>query len=119
MEQYVAKLSVGSDVKVQVSSTSSRKISQVSEPVSMHDNFVKNIDIKPKEQGTGSSFYSPLVLSIAQKEGVSFDELQSIQGTGQEGRVSKKDVLGYIEKRKTGQVQVQSNKAGQAQTKKK
>jgi len=113
----VAKLSVGTDVKVHVSQQA-QKISQVSEPISMHDNFAKNIDIKPKEQGTGSSFYSPLVLSIAQKEGVSFDELQSIQGTGQEGRVSKKDVLSYIEKRRTGQVQVQTKTSGQAQAQK-
>jgi 2-oxoglutarate dehydrogenase E2 component (dihydrolipoamide succinyltransferase) len=72
----------------------------------MHDNFAKNIDIRTKEQGTGSGFYSPLVLNIIQKENVSFDELQSISGNGQEGRVTKKDVLAYIEKRKTGKVQV-------------
>ncbi len=74
----------------------------------MHDNFAKNLDIRAKEQGTGSGFFSPLVLSIAQKENVSFDELQSIQGTGLEGRVSKKDILAYIEKRKTQGVQVKA-----------
>jgi pyruvate dehydrogenase E2 component (dihydrolipoamide acetyltransferase) len=116
----VAKLSVGSQDKVsqrdkQVQSTDGgqEKI-QVTQPNSMHDNFGKEIDIRPKMQGTGSSFYSPLVLSIAQKENVSFDELKSITGTGQEGRVSKKDILDYLEKRKTGKVQVQ----GQVQVKK-
>ncbi len=59
----------------------------------MHDNFAKEIDIKPKEQGTGSAFFSPLVLSIAQKENVSFDELEINTGNGLEGRVTKKDVL--------------------------
>jgi pyruvate/2-oxoglutarate dehydrogenase complex dihydrolipoamide acyltransferase (E2) component len=53
------------------------------------------------EKGSGSGFYSPLVLSIAQKENVSFDELNSIKGTGLEGRVSKKDIIAYIERRKT------------------
>ena len=91
----VARLAVGSQVKVQ---------DQVHKMKSMHDNFGKDIDIEPKVQGTGSSFYSPLVLSIAQKENVSFDELQSIQGTGLEGRVSKKDVLTYIEKRNNQEV---------------
>ncbi len=95
----VARLAVGSKVKVQ-------EQAHVQEVVSMHDNFGKDIDISTKVQETGSSFYSPLVLSIAQKESISFDELKSIQGTGQEGRVSKKDVLAYIEKRETAKVQV-------------
>src|SRR5690606_18045177 len=45
--------------------------------------------------------YSPLVLSIAQKENVSFDELKSIDGSGIDGRVNKKDILAYIEGRKS------------------
>jgi len=97
----VAKLSVGNQVKVQIQSANGGQ-----EVKSMHDNFVKSIDVKAEEQGTGSSFYSPLVLSISQKENISFDELQSISGTGQDGRVTKKDVLGYLEKRKTHGVQI-------------
>jgi len=41
-------------------------------------------------------FYSPLVLNIAQQEGVSMAELENIPGTGQDGRVSKKDILAYV-----------------------
>jgi 2-oxoglutarate dehydrogenase E2 component (dihydrolipoamide succinyltransferase) len=41
-------------------------------------------------------FYSPLVLTIAQQEGISFSELEKIPGTGSEGRVSKRDILDYI-----------------------
>jgi 2-oxoglutarate dehydrogenase E2 component (dihydrolipoamide succinyltransferase) len=105
----VAKLSVGSDVKVSQPAGQGKVEDQVQvqEEKSMHDNFTRNIDINPKEQGTGSGFYSPLVLNIAQKENVSFDELKSIKGTGLEGRVSKKDILAFIEKRKTGAVSVQ------------
>ena len=44
----------------------------------------------------GSAFYSPLVLSIAQKENINLNELSSISGTGLNGRVSKKDILAYI-----------------------
>lgn len=44
-------------------------------------------------------FYSPLVLSIAAKEKVSFSELNLIVGTGENGRVSKKDLLKYISNR--------------------
>ncbi len=45
-------------------------------------------------------FYSPLVLNIAASEGVAMSELENIPGTGQDGRVSKKDILQYIEKKK-------------------
>jgi 2-oxoglutarate dehydrogenase E2 component (dihydrolipoamide succinyltransferase) len=42
-------------------------------------------------------FYSPLVRSMAEKEGVGFDELKSIAGSGQNGRVLKNDLIKYIE----------------------
>jgi 2-oxoglutarate dehydrogenase E2 component (dihydrolipoamide succinyltransferase) len=41
-------------------------------------------------------FFSPLVINIAQQEGVSMLELENIVGTGQDGRVSKKDILAYV-----------------------
>jgi 2-oxoglutarate dehydrogenase E2 component (dihydrolipoamide succinyltransferase) len=44
-------------------------------------------------------FYSPLVLNIAGKEGISMAELERIPGTGNEGRVTKKDILTYVENR--------------------
>ena len=44
-------------------------------------------------------FYSPLVRTIASKEGVSQDELDSIQGSGLKGRVRKEDLLSYLENR--------------------
>ncbi len=48
---------------------------------------------------TSARFYSPLVMKIAGEENVSVNELDSIQGTGAEGRVTKKDILDYIGKR--------------------
>lgn len=50
----------------------------------------------------GNRFYSPLVLNIANKEGISMSELENIPGTGAEGRVSKKDIIAYVNKRKSG-----------------
>lgn len=44
-------------------------------------------------------FFSPLVRNIAEAEGVSMDELESIAGTGKDGRVTKTDILGYIDNR--------------------
>jgi 2-oxoglutarate dehydrogenase E2 component (dihydrolipoamide succinyltransferase) len=49
-----------------------------------------------------NKFYSPLVLNIANSEGISMMELEQIQGTGNDGRVSKKDILQYIADKKTG-----------------
>ena len=47
-----------------------------------------------------AKFYSPLVLNIAQNEGVSMDELQHINGTGTNGRITKKDILDFIARKK-------------------
>ena len=47
-------------------------------------------------------FYSPLVKSIAREEGLTVDELESIPGSGREGRVNKDDIMNYIEQKKQG-----------------
>src|SRR5436190_4405138 len=52
--------------------------------------------------GNSNRFYSPLVLNIAASEGVSMVELEKIPGSGNEGRVTKKDILQYVSERKSG-----------------
>ena len=98
----VAKISTGTDVGIQPreQKTAETKI-EIQDPAAMHDNF-RNAVIAEKEKvkGEGASFFSPLVLSIAQKENVSIYELNKINGTGLQGRVTKKDILTYIENRK-------------------
>ena len=54
---------------------------------------------KPSNASNGR-FYSPLVLNIAASEGVSMSELENIPGTGNEGRVTKKDILQFVSNRK-------------------
>lgn len=51
-----------------------------------------------------NKFYSPLVLNIANSEGISMAELEQIPGTGQDGRVSKKDILQYVADKKAGKI---------------
>ncbi len=51
-----------------------------------------------------TKFYSPLVKNIAATEGVSLSELESIEGTGKDSRVTKKDILQFVEDRKSGKV---------------
>ena len=55
--------------------------------------------IKPAIESTGDRFYSPLVKNIAAQEGIAQTELDAITGTGKDGRVTKNDILSYIENR--------------------
>jgi 2-oxoglutarate dehydrogenase E2 component (dihydrolipoamide succinyltransferase) len=57
--------------------------------------------IAPKAGGN-NKFYSPLVLNIANSEGIALSELENLAGTGNEGRVTKKDILQYVADKKAG-----------------
>ncbi|MCH2195164.1 dihydrolipoamide acetyltransferase family protein [Kordia sp.] len=59
------------------------------EPKIQHSEFVRNPD----------AFLSPLIVSIAKKENMTIDEVQSIPGTGAEGRIRKSDVFNYLKNR--------------------
>lgn len=61
---------------------------------------------QPVALSNGKRFYSPLVRSIAAKEGISMQELESLPGSGREGRVNKNDILAYVESRKDAPVQM-------------
>ena len=53
---------------------------------------------------TASRFYSPLVKNIAKEEKIPVAELETIIGSGLEGRVTKKDILAFVQHRKSGQL---------------
>ena len=60
---------------------------------------LKSLDVPKKDQKTNNNkkrFYSPLVKSIAKKENISIEQLDSIKGSGKEGRVTKADILNYL-----------------------
>lgn len=52
---------------------------------------------------SSNRFYSPLVKNIAKEEQIALVELENIAGSGAEGRVTKKDILQYVQQRKLGQ----------------
>jgi len=83
-------------------------IAPIPEPVVVEEvpftPVVSNIEIQ-QENSNDIRFFSPLVLNIAQNEGISLNELQQIPGTGSQGRVSKKDILNYVAQKKAGHVQ--------------
>ena len=64
---------------------------QVSKPI-----LPDNIDIS---QSDSSKFYSPLVLNIASRENISLDTLEKIKGTGENQRITKLDLLKFIEEK--------------------
>ncbi|WP_162051970.1 dihydrolipoamide acetyltransferase family protein [Pontibacter pamirensis] len=71
------------------------------------------------DQPASGRFYSPLVLNIAREEGISMQELEYIPGTGKEGRVSKKDIMAYVDNRSEAPQQATeqvNNAPQQAQT---
>jgi 2-oxoglutarate dehydrogenase E2 component (dihydrolipoamide succinyltransferase) len=61
----------------------------------------KEISTIPTDFSSSDKFFSPLVKNIAKEEGVSVAELENIQGSGKEGRVTKEDILKFVESRKS------------------
>ena len=55
--------------------------------------------VAPADFSTSDKFFSPLVKNIAKEEGISLAELESIAGSGKDGRVNKEDLLNYIKNR--------------------
>jgi 2-oxoglutarate dehydrogenase E2 component (dihydrolipoamide succinyltransferase) len=62
---------------------------------------VKDAVAAPADFSSSDKFFSPLVKNIAKEEGVSIAELESINGSGKEGRVTKEDILNYVKNKGT------------------
>ena len=58
----------------------------------------------PSNFSDSDKFFSPLVKNIAKQEGISISELESISGSGKEGRITKEDILKFVENRKSNVV---------------
>ena len=77
-------------------STSTPAVEEVTKTVEVAQAAVAPADFKSSDK-----FYSPLVKNIATAEGISLAELESIAGTGKDGRVTKEDILNYVGSRKS------------------
>ena len=77
---------------------------EASEPAVIIEETVAAAVNEVKSSPTGK-FYSPLVKNIANKEGVTLEELEALNGSGKDGRVTKNDILAYIETRANGSAQ--------------
>ncbi len=98
----------GSDEE-NVKSTEEKKdetasISNKQEYAESESSTKEKIEKEPETTGQetldSDRFYSPLVKNIAKTEGIPLAELENLQGSGKEGRVTKNDLLAYIEERK-------------------
>lgn len=74
---------------------------KVEEAAPVTETITAAAETATEKSGSGAGFFSPLVLNIAAKEGVSMAELSNIKGTGVGGRVRKQDIIAYVEERKT------------------
>ena len=70
------------------------------------DNAIK--EIKTVITNEGNRFYSPLVRSMASKENIDIKELENIPGTGKDGRVSKSDMITYLNNRTDTQINTET-----------
>lgn len=104
----VARLSSKSfdvtSAKIEIPKQPSKVVEEIKvQKIETESSAKTDIDSVDKKK-ISSRFYSPLVLSIARQESVTFEELEKLNGTGQAGRVTKNDILGYIEAKKSGKL---------------
>lgn len=71
----------------------------VSEIEAIAENVNGSAPVSTEKHGDSGKFYSPLVRSIAKKQGLTMSELEAIPGSGQGSRVTKKDILYYLDNR--------------------
>jgi len=111
----IAVIETDADAKVEISSPEPEK-GKVEETIAVEvpmeninipevkDEIIQE-KIKPVDFSASDRFYSPLVKSMAAEEGISLSELNSIKGSGSEGRVTKQDILDYIKINKKQETQ--------------
>jgi len=98
--------------KVENSKKETIEVKEIEENI---DKTIKSLEIPQKDQKESSKkkrFYSPLVKSIAKKENISNEQLDSIKGSGKEGRVTKADILNYLKGGDNTSVDLKSNIQG-------
>ncbi len=96
--KVIARISTSGSVAAPQAQASTAPVSATPQPISAAPVSAP----ATSTTSTSNKFYSPLVLNIASSEGVSMTELELIPGSGNEGRVTKKDILNFVASRKSG-----------------
>jgi 2-oxoglutarate dehydrogenase E2 component (dihydrolipoamide succinyltransferase) len=99
--QVVMLISMGNEDSPVNGSAVIAEREEIHELIPTIENLLPQVNSKSELKSTGR-FYSPLVKSIASKEGVSSSELELITGSGLGGRIQKNDIISFVERRKKG-----------------
>jgi 2-oxoglutarate dehydrogenase E2 component (dihydrolipoamide succinyltransferase) len=94
---------IDSNQKAEHRTQKAETIEKKENTLTTHNPELSTHNLQPKtnnRQPTTDNFLSPLIISIAQKENLSIEELQTIPGSGAEGRLQKSDVFNYLKNRK-------------------
>lgn len=83
-------------------STPSVSAEEIAKTIETAISTVNTVSGGIEKNGPSGKFYSPLVRSIAEKENISMSELESIAGTGQDNRVTKNDILSFVQNKANG-----------------
>lgn len=89
----------GDTVEVKAPATEAPKAEPVKEVAEVTQTVTAAKEAVAPIESTGERFYSPLVKNIAKQEGISQAELDSVPGTGKDGRVTKNDIKTYLDNR--------------------
>jgi 2-oxoglutarate dehydrogenase E2 component (dihydrolipoamide succinyltransferase) len=84
------------------------RVQQTIESVRHEKQEAETVSAGMKSRTPSGKFLSPLVRSMAAKEGISYDELDTLTGTGMDGRLTKEDFMRYIGERKGGRPEPQT-----------
>ncbi|MFT7442851.1 MAG: 2-oxoglutarate dehydrogenase E2 component (dihydrolipoamide succinyltransferase) [Maribacter sp.] len=99
IETEAGTIAVEAKPKAEIFTETSKEVTEVEKSIEKATEIVSTPISKTSDSG---KFYSPLVRNIAQMESISMQELESISGTGKDGRVTKEDILSYIENKGKG-----------------
>jgi 2-oxoglutarate dehydrogenase E2 component (dihydrolipoamide succinyltransferase) len=100
----IARISSEGEVPVEKSSEAVAEIPVVEEVAHIEEAPQATLVVASSSSNKGKRFYSPLVKSIANTESISSEELDSIIGSGKDGRVNKHDMMTYLENRGVAQL---------------
>ena len=98
--QTIAIIETSSDSALKIQKQDIETPAEVQEVEKKIEKVVEIIATPITKTSDSGKFYSPLVRNIAQTEGISMEELELISGSGKEGRVTKEDILQFIEHKK-------------------
>ena len=97
----IIEIAGGDDSNAQTTEAKKPEGAMVKEAEKMVTSAKSTSETSSTDFSDSTKFYSPLVKNIAKKEGVSLHELEKLEGTGKDGRVTKNDILRYLEDRST------------------